>query len=269
VTLQTQDSDDETSTIKTSYSTDGGNTWFDYSTPVTMSADGVYGLQYRSVDPAGNLETAQSAAIKIDQTNPVLHESAAATQMFDVCSTDRPVRPTFSPTDAMSGLDGSEGDTWTTPTTATGAGVYTYTAHAQDVAGNTIADTRTFSVQYNAAFSGLLDPYNANQAKSFNLGSTLPIKFQLMCNGTPISTAVASLSVKQGSGTAATAKPKKLSTTNTFTYDATSQTYQLNVSTGNGYTNPDSSTVTFAAGTWTFTVNLDDGTTHDFTVQLV
>lgn len=268
LTLQATDPDDTSSTIQTSYSADGGATWIAYSTPVTFASDGQYNLQFRSVDQATNLEATQSVSFKIDQTNPLLNMTAAPDKIFDVCGTDRPVRPTFAPSDATSGLDGTQGDTWTTPSTATGAGVYTYTAKATDMAGNTTSGTHTYKVQYGAAFTGPLSPFKADQPNSFTLGATIPLKFQIMCNGTPISTTVASLSVKQGTGTAATTKPKKLSTVNTFAYDTTAQQYQLNVSTGSGYTNPDSSVVTFAAGTWTFTVTLDDGTTHDYTLTL-
>ena len=267
-TLQATDPDDASSTLVTNYSRDGGATWLTYTAPVTFSDDGQHTLQYRSVDQASNLEATHSVSFNIDQTPPDLHISAAANRVFDVCGTDRPGRPNFAPTDATSGLDGSQGDSWTTPTTATGAGVYTYSAHAQDQAGNQASDTRTYQVQYGAAFGGLLDPYKAGQVNSSTLGSTIPLKFQIICNGTPISTAVASLAVKQGTGTAATNKPKKLSTINTFTYDPTSQQYQLNLKTGSGYTNPDGTIIAFAAGTWTLTIGLDDGTTRDYTIQL-
>lgn len=274
VTLQATDPDDNSSTILTNYSTDGGATWLSYGQPLTFATDGQYTLLYYSVDQATNAEAIHSASINIDQVNPDLHVDASADQTlapkqtFDVCSTDRPVRPTFAPTDATSGLDGSQGDSWTTPTTATGAGTYTYTAHATDMAGNQSSQTQTYTVLYGAAYSGVLQPFQKDQTNSVNLNATIPLKFQLMCNDTPITTAVVSLSVKQGSGSAATKLPKKLSTVNTFTYDPTAQQYQLNVSTGAGYTNPDGSVVTFAAGTWTFTVSLDDGTTYDYTVQL-
>ncbi|HEX8032369.1 MAG TPA: hypothetical protein VF510_00895, partial [Ktedonobacterales bacterium] len=245
VTLHATDSDDASNTILTNYSIDGGTTWLAYSAPVTFATDAQYTLQYYSVDQAANAEATHSLSFKIDQTAPALTVNAAANnsitanQSFDVCSTARPVRPTFTASDATSGLDGSQGDSWTTPTSATGAGVYTYTAHATDMAGNQASETRTYKVLYGSAYSGILDPFQAGQTNSRTLGSTMPFKFQLLCNGTPITNAVASLSVKQGSGTAATTKPKKLSTINTFTYNPTSQQYQLNVSTGAGYTNPD------------------------------
>ncbi|MGZ3583056.1 MAG: OmpL47-type beta-barrel domain-containing protein [Ktedonobacterales bacterium] len=276
VTLQAKDDDDASSTLLTNYSIDGGTTWLAYNSksPLTFDTDGQLTLQFYSVDQAANPEATHSVPIKIDQTAPVLNVSTAANQSitanqsYDVCSTARPMRPTFAPADATSGLDGPQGDSWTPPTSATGAGVYTYTAHATDKAGNQASETQTYKVLYGAAYSGVLDPFQAGQTNSRTLGSTMPFKFQLLCNGTPITNAVASLSVKQGSGTAATTKPKKLSTTNTFTYNPTSQQYQLNVSTGAGYTNPDGSVVTFATGTWTFTVTLDDGVSYDYTIQL-
>lgn len=268
LTLQATDPDDASSTLQTNYSLDGGSTWLAYTAPVTISDDGQHNLKFYSIDQATNPETAQPMTINIDQTPPDLHVTGAANQTFDACASARPVRPTYAPTDATSGLDGSQAETWTTPSTATGAGVYTYTAKATDLAGNQATDSRTYSVLYGTAVGSLLDPFKANQTNSFNLGSTIPLKFQIMCNGTPLTTVVASLSVKQGSGTAATPAPKKLSTANTFVYNATDQAYHLNVATGSGYTNPDGTPVTFGSGTWTFTVNLDDGTSRDYTLQL-
>src|SRR5207237_654320 len=137
-------------------------------------------------------------------------------------------------------LDGTQGDSWTTPTTATGAGTYTYTAHAQDLAGNTSSETRTYAVQYGASFGGVSSPLDpsGSSSSSLNLGSTIPVKFQLMCNGTPVSTATAKLMVQPVGSTSASGAAISTSggtTDNSFRYDSTSQQYIFNLSTKKGY----------------------------------
>src|SRR5207244_10691670 len=176
--------------------------------------------------------------------------------------------PTVAPSDALSGLDGSQGDSWTTPTAASGVGTYTYSAHATDKAGNPSSETRTYTALYGAAFGGILQPINSDGSSRFKLGSTVPVKFQLLCNGTPISNAVATLTVKKGDsapdpGTDEAISTAASTTGNLFRYDSTAQQYIFNLSTKSGYLNPGATTPTsFAQGTWTLGVNLDDGTSR-------
>ena len=78
-------------------------------------------------DKAGN-ETTRTLSAFIDVTKPVLNISDRNSgTSFDACGT-RPIRPSFAPADVLSGLDGSQGDTWRTPTNASGVGTYAYTA---------------------------------------------------------------------------------------------------------------------------------------------
>jgi hypothetical protein len=114
--------------------------------PFTVSGDGIHTLTFFSQDKAGNVEAANAATVKIDTTAPALRITGPANgTTFNVCG-PIPSRPTFAPFDAVSGLDGTQGDSWTTPSTATRVGTYTYTAHAQDVAGNPSSETRTYQV---------------------------------------------------------------------------------------------------------------------------
>jgi hypothetical protein len=69
------------------------------------------------------------------------------------------------------------------------------------------------------------------------------VKFQLLCNGSPITHAVNKLAVKQVDGTPNPEVDKPTSTAagttgNLFRYDSTSQQYLSNLSTKVGYTNP-------------------------------
>ena len=56
-------------------------------------------------------------------------------------------------------------------------GSTTVTCTATDKAGNT--GTETFTVTVTAAWSGVLQPVNADGSSIFKLGSTVPVKFQL------------------------------------------------------------------------------------------
>lgn len=55
--------------LSTEFSLDGAG-FLPYTAPVSVSGDGVHGLAFRSTDRAGNVEAAQSVAVKIDQTAP-------------------------------------------------------------------------------------------------------------------------------------------------------------------------------------------------------
>ena len=49
----------------------GDGDWSEYTTPVTLSADGTHTIQVRASDTAGNVSTAESVTVKIDRTAPV------------------------------------------------------------------------------------------------------------------------------------------------------------------------------------------------------
>jgi hypothetical protein len=216
-----------------------------------------------------------NVTLKRDATAPSLNISGAADEAkFDLCS-GAPSSPSFSPFDATSGLDGSEGDSWTSSLQPSGVGSYTYTAHAQDNAGNPSSETRNYSVVYGGAFSGYLQPINSDGSSRFKLGSTIPVKFKLLCGTTPISTAVAKMYVVQGDSRPDPGVDEGISTAasttgNLFRYDTTAQQYIFNLSTKLGYTNPGSSApVSFSQGTWTLKIGLDDGTYKSINIQLV
>ncbi len=242
---------------------------------VTVSSGPVY-------DVAGNTASAiNSAPFKVDLSNPLLNVSGAAGgTTFDVCN-GIPNRPSFNPSDAISGLDGTEVDTWTAPGTGSGVGTYTYTATATDNAGRFTTETRKFSSVYGSAFTGVHQPINGGATASlldddsrFKLGSTVPVKFKLVCGTTPISNAVAKLNVKRADGTPDPGVEEAVSTAasttgNLFRYDATAGQYIFNLSTKSGYTNPNGTTVSWAAGTYTLSILLDDGSYRSVNINIV
>ncbi|MBU1158051.1 MAG: hypothetical protein KKE24_01775 [Candidatus Thermoplasmatota archaeon] len=61
--------DDDEGVNYTRYRLDGGE-WSDYTSAVTVSAEGSHALEFYSVDLAGNAENIQSASINIDMTAP-------------------------------------------------------------------------------------------------------------------------------------------------------------------------------------------------------
>jgi outer membrane protein assembly factor BamB len=123
----------------TYYKIDNGN-WVEYSTPATVSADGLHNLSYYSVDLAGNTEPVKGPFLfKIDQTPPTI---TLAKEQIDILD----VKFTADVSDETSGIDRVEfsldgmlqyNDTqspyeWTW----TGIGNHQMTATAYDKAGN-------------------------------------------------------------------------------------------------------------------------------------
>ena len=212
-------------------------------------------------DVAGN-STTRNLSAWIDLTPPLLNISGAASGTYDVCSI--PSRPTFAPFDALSGLDGSQGDSWLTPSTEYGGvGTYTYSAHATDYATNASNATRTYTVvpdlNYTdtaGPFSGILQPVNIGSPprSSFKLGSTVPIKFRMMCGMTPVTGLKVYLWLSRIDGTADPVNEAVATTTGTtgtlFRYDATSQQYIFNLATKGDYVDPAGNTIAMGQGTW-------------------
>ncbi len=213
----------------TYYASNGGST-VTYGGPVTFG-DGVFSVRYWSIDAAGNLEAAHTVAFKVDQSPPTVTiggVSNGATYLLHRVPT-----PTFTATDAPSGIARSSA-TLSSPGTASGAGKYTYTATATDMAGNTTVATVVYYVVYR--WGGFTTP---NQGDSFNPGDNIPIKFTLGdADYLAVSNATAYLVVD---GTAVAGA--------NFVWNGSRYIYTLN-STG------------LSAGPHILQVNLDDGTVH-------
>jgi hypothetical protein len=126
---------------------------------------------------------------------------------------------------------------------------------------NVVSATVKINVLYK--FGGFLDPIDANGNSLFKLGSTVPIKFQLIdAQGNYISTATAKLFVAQISnsviGTDVEAVSTAAATTgNLFRYDSTAKQYIFNLSTKS-----------LSKGTWQIKAVLDDGTSYSIQISL-
>jgi hypothetical protein len=139
-------------------------------------------------------------------------------------------------------------------------GAYTYTVNATDKAGNAASRSATYSVVYN--FGGFLAPVSLN--RPFMLGSTIPVKFQLMdAAGSYISTAIAAITVQLYSADQPVGDPIDATSTsgadsgNTFRYDATGNQYIYNLNTSG-----------LSQGTWQIRATLDDGTVKTAFISL-
>ena len=132
----------------TEYSLDGGVTWTQGASvtipaPADHSNDGVHTVLYRSVDNAGNVETAKSCQVMINTTPPTTSVTGADANWHNT-----PVTLTFSATDAGSGVastqysvDGGPLTTGATLTIAAPAdhsndGIHTLSYRSVDNAGN-------------------------------------------------------------------------------------------------------------------------------------
>jgi hypothetical protein len=206
-------------------------------------------------DVAGNSSAATVGSVNIDKSAPsvTINAPTAATYLLN-----QSVAASFVCSDAGSPASGI--DTCTGPVnngsnidTST-VGSHTFTVTAKDKAGNTAPQSVTYNVIY--AWSGLLQPINLDGSSVFKLGSTVPVKFQLLggsagvTNATGFALYVAKVSNNVVGTEEAAVTSTPASTGNLFRYDPTSGQYLYNMGTKGG---------PWTAGTWQLRVDLGDG----------
>ncbi|HSF37478.1 MAG TPA: DUF1349 domain-containing protein, partial [Nocardioides sp.] len=129
----------------------GNGAWTAYSSPFTITEQGRQVLEVRSVDRAGNIETAQSEELAVDTVQPEVLVGGIRERSYPSHKT---ASVTWAGTDATSGvrsvravLDGEsvEPGEWQMWTLSTGRHVLTVTA--TDAAGNTSSQTVVFTVR--------------------------------------------------------------------------------------------------------------------------
>lgn len=104
VTLSLATSDNCSGVARTEYSTDGGANWLPYAGDISITQEGTTTVSYRSIDRAGNLETAGSTTVNIDKTAPQLQFAATPTLIFPPNGKPVNVKLTSSGADSVSGL---------------------------------------------------------------------------------------------------------------------------------------------------------------------
>ncbi|MDO8671956.1 MAG: PxKF domain-containing protein [Dehalococcoidia bacterium] len=107
---------------------------------------------------------------------------------------------------------------------------------------------------YSDAFHGLLAPITADGKGLFRQGSTVPVKFELLCSTGSIGNAVANLNAN-GSATASNGAANN---GNLFRYDSTGQQYTFKLSTKS-----------YSVGAVSLVILLDEGTSRSIAIQLV
>ena len=203
-------------------------------------------------DKSGNSASNTVTGINIDRTDPTLAINGPANgSTISSCSPTAPARPTFTAADALSGV-ADQGDSSTTPTTGT-VGTYTYQAWAADKAGNKVTETPHRRGEDQAGHDERLrPPINTDGSSRFKLGSTIPVKIQLTCDGKPVTDAVISLKVEKLTDSVSATEQEVVSTSaattgNLFRYSDPQYIFKL--STKSGYT----------AGTYRLTATTSTG----------
>jgi hypothetical protein len=131
---------------------------------------------------------------------------------------------------------------------------------ARDAAGNTA--TASFEVTVSVAWSGILQPINANGSSVFKLGRVVPVKFALtgdsaaITNASPTLTLTKIMTAVIGSELEATSVAAA-DTGNVFRYDAATGQYVYNLDTK-----------PLSVGTWRLTIDLHDGVTRTAIISL-
>jgi hypothetical protein len=197
--------------------------------------------------------------VKLDKTAPqlTLPQTIEATA---ASTAGAAATYTASATDALSG-PASITPNCTPASGATFApGTTTVTCSATDAAGNT--KTGTFTVKVTYAWSGVLQPVNADGSSIFKANSTVPVKFQLTGASAGIANLEAKLYIAKVSNNIVGTEEEATSNAaadsgNVFRYDAASRQYVFN-----------SGTRSLEVGTYQLRIDLGDGTTNTVTVSL-
>jgi hypothetical protein len=222
--------------------------------PVTHTTSGQFNDEGKVNDLAGNTSAAGSLATQVDATVPNLSVTCPSTVLLNGKAS-----ASVTASDGQSGLAADPSATVSIPTSPVGAKTVTRTA--TDNVGHSTTKSCTTNVIY--AFSGILQPVNADGSSIFKLGSTVPIKFNLMDAGkTPQGAAVANLTIAKVTneidGTFVEATSTSAATTGTlFRYDSSGQQYIFNLGTSG-----------LSKGTWNLKVTLDDGVSYTQRISL-
>ncbi|MDF2881084.1 MAG: hypothetical protein K0R54_1641 [Clostridiaceae bacterium] len=202
-----------------------------------------------------------SIEIVVDGTAPTITVNGVNDGEVFKLNDKTPVIVTWTASDELSGIESAAGDIESgTALDVAKVGAHTLTFTVLDKAGNKATKTITYYVQYD--YSGLSTPFNNNGSSSFNLGSTIPVKFQLKdAKGIFITNAIAKLYIAKVTDNVVGEESEAVSTAvsdgNNFRYDSTSNQYIFNLNT-KGLT----------AGTYQIRIDVGDGTSNIVKMEL-
>ncbi|HXG85850.1 MAG TPA: family 10 glycosylhydrolase [Pyrinomonadaceae bacterium] len=104
VTISLSASDNCSGVAATEYSIDGGASWTAYTGSLSITAEGVTTVQYRSTDRAGNVETTKTITVQIDKSAPTISLTANPSTIRSPNGKPVTVRLRGTGSDAVSGL---------------------------------------------------------------------------------------------------------------------------------------------------------------------
>jgi hypothetical protein len=104
VTVTLTAADTITGVANTEYRMGDSGDWTAYTTPITLSDEGSYIVQYRSTDKAGNVEQTKTVELKIDKTAPVLTVQLDKTSIWPANHKMVTVNAVLNSSDAGSGV---------------------------------------------------------------------------------------------------------------------------------------------------------------------
>jgi hypothetical protein len=147
VTLDADDEEGGSQVELIEYRVDNG-AWETYEgEPVTVDVDGNHSFQYRALDRAGNLESANSVPVKIDTAAPSIDVAVRPNLPADVSWFDRPASVELDAWDGYGSgvgrmeyaVDGGDWQEYTAPVEFTEDGTYEVAYRSIDKAGNASA----------------------------------------------------------------------------------------------------------------------------------
>jgi hypothetical protein len=150
-------------------------------------------------------------------------------------------------------------------------GTTTVTCTATDAAGN--SSSTTFAVtRAPLAFTGFLSPIGGADAsggsfsqpvRTFKLGSTIPVKFTLQCNGSPIFVGIHRLQVIKYSNATTSGTPIDATPA-----DAATTGNQFFLTGNEWHFNLDTRGTAMSTGIWQAQATLSDGSAHQVWIQV-
>lgn len=229
----------------TAYGFEEGS-WQTFTSPLTFRDEGNYKIHFYSQDKDDNLEEVKSVEFSIDKTPPEISIiSPEENKIYFLNQSD--VFADFSCSDAHSGLHSCQGSVLDEDNIDTrSVGQKIFKVEALDFAGNKTTKDFLYRVQYNSnglcngePGNAILQPINPDGASIFKQGSTVPAKFRVCHNSTPVSdpNLVKSFNlVKTVSGTTTTTINESVISTTpdpNFRYDPLNKQWIFNMNTKN------------------------------------